>query len=417
MKYMEAKHFDINKDMLHFYRKMINPDDLKNFIAIHGGTADTSKWKNLYSFIVLLNALNTSEQQENLIRNYDQFILNEMKLQRNANVGISYLSLDEKKLDLPLERFLEENGVRTIDEYNTLDIFKYIPTKHLKLIYRNLQAVGEKITGLTLVFARKIITQYNSQHGSQDIEFDWIEIDLEHQKATFYFPSENVNKLDTKFPSRPNSIFKKLEVILAEQYNIKLDNDKTQEQLYNMYHRLTSVNEKEYYEKVHYELTDTELVHRFCMGALSRLDKAEYKGPVDIEERIQNIFMRILITEDFNNYKEHVRVTAGSVESFIYKDPDGSSIVGKNGVNQLNGIVAQSVMENSTTYFDTKDTIESNEILYSLTVNWNKAVPGGQLVKYFGFQNLLLVHFVYGKVAEEVLANVLSNTKRFTETL
>lgn len=297
---MQKQFYDITPDMLHFYKKKVNGEDLKQFLIEVGSTVSKSRLDNMHHFIMKLNSLNTDEEQRILINKYDNFILREMKLKRNVNVASAELALNEISLNASLGEFLQSMHAENIDDFNKLKIFYYAPTTGLQLIYRKLHVAGQRIDGLSLIYARKIITDDNSRHDTYDIEYNWIEIDVKNEKVTFYLPGENVNKIKDEFASRPRIIIENLQKILASVYNIYLSNEHTDHQLYKMYHRLTSSNEARYSTQIHDKLTKDDFLKKFCAQSLKRIDKSNYNGTVNIESRIQNIFLRVVITDDFD---------------------------------------------------------------------------------------------------------------------
>ncbi|WP_010010799.1 hypothetical protein, partial [Loigolactobacillus coryniformis] len=129
---------------------------------------------------------------------------------------------------------------------------------------------------------------------------------------------------------------------------------------------------------------------------------------IHAEERIFNVFVRLLISNDFEEFKRFVSGRPGSVTAFIYNDLDGSSVNGKNGRGMYRSSKEIAPMESSTTYFDTKDTITNAKMLDSVDIVWKK-YDLDYSTRYTAYSGFLAIHFIRVAVSEGVLNSVLQD--------
>ncbi|WP_288531727.1 hypothetical protein [uncultured Secundilactobacillus sp.] len=205
---------------------------------------ETSRLSYFYKIVEKINDCASESEQNALISEFDAFLLSEMYKKRCANVAQSFISVGKTLLDSGVKNFLNQKNLASVEDFENLNIFKFRPGLTLQEISSSTEVDGDEIKKVHLVYARKIITTNNLKNQDWDIEYNWVDIDLNLKTVTFFLPSESANHNDEKFPSRPKFITEEIKNILSENYGIGLSNEKYSTDLYKIYHRLTTQNEK-----------------------------------------------------------------------------------------------------------------------------------------------------------------------------
>ena len=138
----------------------------------------------------------------------------------------------------------------------------------------------------------------------------------------------------------------------------------------------------------------------------------------DIEDiklayRIQKLFERNLIQKDFIKFRTK-KVDDGRILNISYSDDVGGNVKASSGGSFLNGKANQEFdLQDSSVYFDTKESIYNDRELSSITVSWvNKSTLDDDRfdtidIRYSAYKNFYVTHFLRYNVREEIYDYVL----------
>ncbi|MFD0897303.1 hypothetical protein [Loigolactobacillus binensis] len=414
---MPLQQYEQSHYLLNALSAYCNTDMLNELLVDQNYGKVKSKTDGLANFIIGLNAETTVERQQIAIKKFNESFLLQYKEKCNHLVGLSYLDLTNSTLNSSLDIFTHSKDVENIQDLNVNNFFNFIPNDRFQIVYRKftLNEENDRVDQLDIMFGRRFASRDIADADNLRVDFTWVNLNLKTRKAIFRFHSMANNLYEPSKPVAPMISFKIISAYLLHEYNITFHNEDNSKQIFELYKKLTATNEQTYVKLVMDAETEnkTSLVDTFYLNMLERLGLESKKDRIYVRDRIFNTFVRLLIINDFDNFKNHVSNMPGSVVSFNYHDLDGSTINGKNGGGMYTIGTARPPMESSTTYFDTKDTIFHAESLQELDVSWRKY----NLIhstRYTAFPNLLTIHFIMKSVREEVLQSVLQDFENLT---
>lgn len=404
--------------LLHALLNWCNTDSLNKFLKSVDYPTKKSRQACITFFIEYLNKEKTFEKQQEIIEKFNESVLMQIKMKRIKIVGLSYFATQRSSLDDNLQEVSKTFHVNNIYQANFNNIFQYVPELKAEIVYQNIKMNSTKsaLKSIDLLFARKYKSDQNNNIG---VDFTWLTLDIENRKAIFYFQSMKNNILASESPITPIINFKFISDYLIRAFGLRLHNEDSANQVYKVYKYLTTSNELNYrsiVEKAAVGKNGSSLIDKCYDNIEKNLQNGEHSNITDrihAKDRIKNIFIRLLISNDFDDFKTYVSGRLGSVVAFKYHDFDGSSVNGRNGTGIYTSSKNIAPMESSTSYFDTKDTINYAELLESVDIIWKK-YNLNHSTRYTAYPQFLTIHFIKSHIDEAVLKNVLHDFKQFT---
>lgn len=123
--------------------------------------------------------------------------------------------------------------------------------------------------------------------------------------------------------------------------------------------------------------------------------------------------LRAIIQSDFDNFKHNPNVE-GRVKGFSFSDREGTRLQASKGPGR--SLIGDEInIEDSTAYFDNKETINKAGKLSSVKIVWNPGYDGitdRVQVRYTAYPSFLEMHFLYREVTEDEYENVLRKTEK-----
>ena len=300
--------------------------------------------------------------------------------------------------------------VSSIKELYFSDVIegKLLKDGRFEPIYRNVTSSEGLIGLIEMAFGR--ICKYTRFDGKKVTYYDfiWIEID----------PKLQVMRVTMSESPSGFSVYEKDSTIKTQQKlvnKVKIDygcifsevNEK--QSLFKIYKYLTAHIEDPYYRQV---LPFEKEIEEFVTNMKEKLLINDIED-IKLAYRIQKLFERNLIQKDFIKFRTK-KVDDGRILNISYSDDVGGNVKASSGGSFLNGKANQEFdLQDSSVYFDTKESIYNDRELSSITVSWvNKSTLDDDRfdtidIRYSAYKNFYVTHFLRYNVREEIYDYVL----------
>lgn len=286
-----------------------------------------------------------------------------------------------------------------------------------KLIYSNLECTNSE-SGLdipnkiSLCFQEFYKIDSFTHAGNvipSKIETDYIWCDIHLNKQMVIVKSK-----DTSTSNRQTRI---AEIICSKYQNIIFENFSLGEMLsvgefnntlYKIYKDFTDTAEREFKNKLE---PFKEKIMTLTEEISSELELTSPTYPLNIPLRIQRLFERSLIQQNFDRYTNFFIGKKGIVTRLFFSDESGATVNARSGDQSKEGIAVADI------YFDTRETIDEIKALEIIWVTWfvqrNDEFIVNSKTKIFVSNKSFVVHFLYNYVSEEEENYVFSNIEEF----
>lgn len=240
-----------------------------------------------------------------------------------------------------------------------------------------------------------------------ETDFIWCEIDVNKNNVKIKTKDESTSNHKTR---NATTICAKYQKLIFEVFNLgemesvaEINNT-----LYKIFKDFTDTAEKEFIDKVAPYLKD---ISTFTDTLSDKLKIQSSVYPLDIPLRVQRLFERSLIQQDFEKYTSFFTGKKGVVTRLFFSDESGATVNARSGDQSKEGIAVADI------YFDTRETIDELKALETIWVTWfvqnEDTLITNCKTRIFVLNDSYVVHFLYGYVLEEEENYVFSNIERY----
>lgn len=313
-----------------------------------------------------------------------------------------------------VDTLLDRLGVESLEDYCTNLLDNFVPSQVFQPVYRDVIAEKNDINAINIIYTRL----FRNRKAKGDItraEYVWFELNLQEKRFRLHFTNDKTNEVDSDLPSNSKNLFAFFSRILNRQFDIALDLQNEKKVVYTIYHTLTEQNERSYAVKVKPYLSDIE---EFYSEMLNNLGMSSQDDTVDGKYRIEKLFVRMLISQNFNDFL-NTKTAEGRVKAFSFENNgNGTRLNASSGATRDTTNDMMTYIETSDAYFDNKETIDKAKALFSVLVQWNPGfddIKDIMQVRYSAFDGFLETHFLYTPVKEEEYGIELRKIDRIRE--
>lgn len=418
---------DENTDPYALYAlpEFFTKEEIKKFIIPYlPDIKNEGKVDIMYKFLEYLEELKESDFEKyiELICLINKKILNKLENETRV-VGITYFDgftdVDKSNVDEFVDHFFK-------GEIDSNNISQARPELNMQqLVQHHVYSNNEnQVTGIELTYVRTYMKELNDDKSIRT-DFTRVVFDFVTKKASFYFGYDKVGM--GNFNIHPEDTFMKLKERLEKWFNIYFSYLDTDNAVFKFYKGLTEKNEKSYYDELvkidHDSNNNHSKIEEFYIEMCDMLNTKlpGLMGKIISEnnkkqylERITRIFMRKIIEDDFEHFKQKILDKEAVIKGFIFVDPLGSSVQGKDG-NQNDDT---DPLESSNTYLDTRESIYNERKLKSLRIKFNPKDARYYFekhVRFSAFQNLIIVRFLRKPVSKELEKYAIHEFGKFVQ--
>lgn len=387
---------------------------LRNLHILHEDDKGKGRSDSMQMFVERLNHLPESEQLD-WIKRFNEVAFQSVDA-KVSMLGISYFDKTQTVFSKPISDFLDGQGYEDLNEFEMNNFFGFEPTSTLRTVYRHAETADDRITSVTFVFGK----EYQALNVKSDplrCAFVVLNLNLATGEAKFNLPYAYGQIQKPESSVIPTQLFQSIcERLLRDGIQFRLDN--TRQLIFSLYKGITTSNEQKYLNQIESSLVQDDFINDFYHESLNKLALTVADDRIDFCSRLKSLYLRLLISKDFTEFKEFVEKSNYSVQGFLFKDPDGSVVNGKNGFGYRVNVPHDQLppMESSNVYFDSRDSIYQAESLFQLVVqDAKRQLPC--LTRYQGFPNLVLIHFLSKKVGKDVAESVFQDFINLTHSV
>lgn len=388
----------------------IDAKHLSQFMADEGLFSTGSKEAMLIHLIDALNDEEDTTEKDQLVASYHEFLLKTIK-HNNNRIVITYPLLTTDQLPYYSEKNLcSKFEVSSVSELYFSDVIRggILKKNRFELLYRNI-TTSEGLTDLIEVcFGRTGEFTRSDDRKAIFYDYVWCEIDSNNQSLRVIM-SEPPAGFSTQSNENKTKVRQNLIGRLKFEYGLIFKEIDDKQTLFKMYKYLTAHIEEPYSKQVLPFKNDIEDFVNNVKKELSISDTED----INLTYRIQKLFERNLIQNDFINFRTK-KVDDGRILNISYSDEVGGNVKASSGGYFFNGQINQELdLQDSSVYFDTKESIYNDKKLSSITVSWvNKSQFKDDRfttinVKYSAYKNCYITHFLRYNVREEIYNYVL----------
>ncbi|MCO5531599.1 hypothetical protein NG885_07945 [Enterococcus faecium] len=391
-----------------FISEEITKEYLKPFLKEKGiSNVSLSKGELLGKLrdLVLDQVISEKQYWEFIVRafqyGYNRIFLTSIIEFPSTSSMLNLKSLSKKMKELSLK---EGN----FNDINTIEFDSRAKEPTIK--YQNIETKFGKISKVELCYF-STINQTKLVDGEKVNSllrvFDWVTIDFELKRFTIHTRNNGFNPLNESSTLRgihnkmSNEIQKLFPFTIKESIHEKTT-------LYNIYKEMTDTAEKPFRDKVKHE---EKLFSDFISSACEKLEYKMDQDTLDLRNRIDRLFERGLIEQNFQLYSEYFEGKLGIVQQIGFSDGTGAKVSAKVLDKKDN-------ISNYEIYFDTRETLDKKKCLDKLKVTWYIMLEGRETkfdydVKFVVEDNFYVTHFIGPYLTEEVFDFVFSRFREF----
>lgn len=354
--------------------------------------------------------LNAIEDQTELIEKQEQialFFSQQIKYYRNRLI-ISYPFRITADSGVYSVQNLENYTNLSIKDLNFSNMFleSFELNSNFKKVDQLIKVNNkDRLELIEIIYAREV-KPFDSV-SKLKAEFVYIEVDFVTEEVKIHIENNGRNYL-TDLQGKPGSIYKYFQNELLRQFGIQRDIEPENQTLFKMYRELTSYAEKSYIQDSN--CIDSK-IEDFKDKIFKELKLSQKDDLIKISNRIKNLFVRIMIQKDFDNFIGIQKKGIGRVKSLVFRDDDGGSIFANSGTTNDAGY-DEIDLEKHKVYFDTKDSIYEAQELFQILIIWNLQSARVK-VRYTAYDEFLLTHFLKEPVSKEVYEDVFPKFRGF----
>lgn len=391
-------------------------DRWKNFARVHGITLGNNK------SICINNIEEAATNEDSINLALHSFVAEEIARGKNRYMYIC-LFHPSKKLDLQNKSHIE-NIIST--KFNcSLGLNEllnsYAPTSndlekpnlvYCKASFKTLDNGIKVLDKISLCFKEFYKIEAFVHEGnriSSKIETDYIWCDIQISKQMVIVKSKDESK-STKKIRNAEGICQRYQSMIFEFFNLgeKLSVGEINNTIYKIYKEFTDTAEREFKNQVD---PFKGRILSFSNEIASELNLIDATYPLNIPIRIQRLFERSLIQQNFDKYLNFFTGKKGIVTRLFFSDESGATVNARSGDKSKEGIAVADI------YFDTRETIDEIKALDIIWVTWfiqnNDQLIKKSKTKIFVSTKNFVVHFLYDYVLEEEENYVFSNIEEF----
>ncbi|WP_139996298.1 hypothetical protein [Paenibacillus paridis] len=342
---------------------------------------------------------------------FEGFLSNELMRNRNKTIFYSKISFDIsrrlKSLQYVQSCLLEAN----MEENNFNNILKSIQPDKKTCCYLDIQLNSStEVSKIKLCFAESVVVGKATPNTlpRKETDFTWLELDLQRNLITIRVFDRNANFGGSTDKAKYQFCISQLKSI----FNIRDLQDVSYQRstLYKMFNELLSTAEEPFKRKVASVTTDTSklvgaIIEGLCLTNTLVID--------DLNKRHNNLLIRSLIQENFQQYSSYSEGKKGLVDRYYYTDNTGASVNAKTNDDQRS-------ISLYDIYLDTKHSIDNLKKVEKLWITWYRKITnrfGEKIIKVRTkievFKECYVIHFLYEHLTEEAEIHVLSEFEFF----
>lgn len=383
--------------------RIFSKKELTDFLDSQSFTYKKGKAKLNLSYAFLM----ASDENVNI---FAEFIAHSMMFGKSRIVTESFISV-APSASYSLDKLMEKTGLE-LQDLNFNNIMYYQPERRFQEIYRNVAYDGDTVNRIDSIYARKYLNHNDSTNKIKS-EYVWVEIDLMSHRFRLHMTTKLGNEVDSSLSSKTPNLHEYFRELIFRKYEVVIEEKDETELIFNLYKKLTDKNEEEYTKKINNKKT---LISDFYEEFLSVINLSPSDDNIDVKKRINRLFVRLLIQKDFTSFLDNN--VEGKIRAYIFRNPDGIKLNASRGAttslldNEVN-------IENSSAYFDNKETIEKEGKLFSVHILWNPGfddITDLLSVRYTAYSGFLETHFIDKRVAEEDYHHVLQKIERIRKS-
>ncbi|WP_217581000.1 hypothetical protein [Lysinibacillus sp. GbtcB16] len=398
-----------------FVKEEISHQSLQNFMKNYGKSYSHRKEDLFQKIEAELNSENPAFTETAI----NDLIKEEIKYGSRRSLFLAKFSFaDAKKINtvekataflfnITGKKSMNLNTLNSI-ESNNFKISKDLNTEYISLITNDKQVNVNSIDICFTYFSEITVKDKEKNQAINQVkEYIWVNIDIRHRNLIIRIHPPQNDIFGKNYSAI--QLFNSIRDLLSETINFK-EMISYQEMLYDLFKNTTDVSEKPFRDRIK---THTHLIEPFIKNVSQEKLFSNEKYNSLLNERIVDLMERILIQDNFKEYIGYAEGKVAVLNKMHFKDGTGASVQASSG--SKNG----DTLELSDVFFDTRKSIEKEQKLKTLWIDWfkiddtNKENIAKIKTKFETANEYLLIHFLDTFLIKEDQEYVFSKLREY----
>lgn len=396
-----------------FVKEEISYQSLKNFLKKYGQSYSHRKEDLFQKIEDELNSENPAFTEDAI----NDLIKEEIKYGSRRSLFLAKFSFADANKINTIEKattfLLNISGINSIsfNNLNNSKANKFKVSNELFTEYIKLNTNDKQVNSIDLCFTYfseiTIKDKEKNQIINQVKEYIWVNIDIKRRNLIIRIHPPQNDIFGKNYSAI--QLFNRVKDLFAETINFK-EMISYQEMLYDLFKNTTDVSEKPFRERIK---KHTHLVDPFINNISKEKLFSNEKYDNLLKERIVDLMERILIQDNFKEYIGYAEGKVAVLNKMHFKDGTGASVQASSG--SKNG----DTLELSDVFFDTRKSIEKEQRLKTLWIDWfkiddtNKENIAKIKTKFETANDYLLIHFLDTFLIKEDQEYVFSKLREY----